>query len=142
MFSPGPFPFSNKGQLDGIYTQKQLKNYEKDLIIKTAEIAQMAYEIDTSKSNQWNLGKWQRSPTSQQAKHLTVKSVTPFDEISDDESYNTVGLIAKVDHRIGEICFVGFRGSSTEKDWLANVNLAEGVPKWPHLKWNEFYRPF
>ena len=138
---PGPNPFSNRGQLDGKYRQKDLKNFEKDLIIKTAEIAQMTYEVKSAEDNFWNLRKWESGEkTNNQAKHLRLKSVVPFNETSRDGFYNTVGLVAKMDHKIGEICFVGFRGSYNAQDWAANFNIAEGGPSWPHL--NGYYRPF
>ena len=138
---PGPNPFSNRGQLDGKYQQKDLKNYEKDLIMKTAEIAQMSYEVNSNEDSAWNLKQWEDGKnTNNQAKHLKLKSIAPFNETSDDGNYNTVGLVAKMDHAIGEICFVGFRGTKNGKDWAANFNVAEGGVSWPHL--NDYYRPF
>ena len=120
---PGPKLFSTRGQLDEVFEVK--KDYEMDLVMKIAELANFSYEMDPEKSGVWNLHRY-NSEFAVQSKHLIVHEMRVFDESDPDfESYRSVGIIAKMNTGIGEVCIISIRGTETMDDWVVNFNAAE-----------------
>jgi len=141
---PGPKLFSTRGQLDvpggNVFEVKQ--DYEKDLVIKIAELANFSYEMDPEKSEKWNLDLY-NSSFSVQSKHLKIHEMRVFDKSSTDfETYRSVGIIAKTNTRIGQVCIISIRGTETFDDWVVNFNAAEISDGLKALHKNHYYRPF
>ena len=135
---PGPKLFSTRGQLDNIHQINN--NYEEDLIMKIAEMADFAYHLNTTKSDKWNLEQFNNNH-SVQAKHLNPYQLKKID-ITHPEfgSYETVGFVAKIKtKKVGHVCVTSIRGTETMDDWIVNLNLAEGL-KAPHKR--GYYRAF
>ena len=122
-YIPGPKLFSTRGQLDNVFEVKT--DYEKDLVMKIAELANFSYEMDPEKSEGWNLNHY-NSNFAVQSKHLKIHEMRVFDESSTEfDTYRSVGIIAKTSTRIGQVCIISIRGTETVDDWVVNFNAAE-----------------
>lgn len=129
-------PFSSRGQIDDVYKQEQLKTYEKDLIMKSAEMAEMGYHVKNA-DPVYNLRTWDWNHrlsvdyVNRQAKHLKINEINAF-EIKKD-GFKTTGFVAK--SAVNQLCWLVVKGSD-----FSDVTDNFKLQGWPHSR--NYYRPF